>query len=191
MGDFQHWLNELTCGEDARAEAAARQTAAQGDAALAVLETLLASPDADQRWWAARALAELRQLKAATLLVSALNDTDSAVRQSAALALEKTPNPLAISGLIGALQSRDSLLARLAANALVATGTATVPALLDALPALPAPARLEALRALALIGDPAAVPALYEACDGDSGLAEFWAAQGLERMGVGMVYFEP
>ncbi len=52
-------------------------------------------------------------------------------------------------------------------------------------------ARREAARSLAAIGDPRAVPALYSVLEDDSALLVYWAEQGLERMGVGMVYFNP
>jgi HEAT repeat protein len=51
-------------------------------------------------------------------------------------------------------------------------------------------ARLEAARALASIGDTRAIPALFDALD-DSALLEYWANEGLERMGVGMCFFSP
>jgi HEAT repeat protein len=57
---------------------------------------------------------------------------------------------------------------------------------------IPSPhARREAARSLAAIGDPRAVPALYEVLEDDSALLVYWAEQGLERMGVGMAFFKP
>jgi HEAT repeat protein len=52
-------------------------------------------------------------------------------------------------------------------------------------------ARLEAVRALAKIGDERAIPALFDALDNDSALIEYWASEGLEKMGVGMVFYKP
>ena len=52
-------------------------------------------------------------------------------------------------------------------------------------------ARLEAVRALAKIGDQRAIPALFEALDDSSALIEYWASEGLEKMGVGMVFYKP
>jgi HEAT repeat protein len=51
--------------------------------------------------------------------------------------------------------------------------------------------RLEAVRALAKIGDDCAIPALCEALDDNSALIEYWASEGLEKMGVGMVFYKP
>jgi hypothetical protein len=44
---------------------------------------------------------------------------------------------------------------------------------------------------LAQIGDPRSIPALFTALDEDSALMEYWASEGLEKMGVGIVFFEP
>jgi HEAT repeat protein len=52
-------------------------------------------------------------------------------------------------------------------------------------------ARLEAARALALIGDSRAIPVLFEALDDQSAYVGFWSDEGLDRMGVGMVFFKP
>jgi HEAT repeat protein len=53
------------------------------------------------------------------------------------------------------------------------------------------PARLEAARALAVIGDTRAIPVLFKVFEGDSAIMEHWAEKGLEKMGVGTVFFEP
>jgi HEAT repeat protein len=87
--------------------------------------------------------------------------------------------------------SQDALLARLAANALACTGADAVPALLEVLEKGEQALRLEAARALAHIGDERSIPALFKALDEDSALMEYWANEGLERMGVGMVFFKP
>jgi HEAT repeat protein len=50
---------------------------------------------------------------------------------------------------------------------------------------------MEAMRALALIGDQRSIPLLFEALDSDSMLMEYWANEGLERMGVGMIFYKP
>jgi HEAT repeat protein len=93
--------------------------------------------------------------------------------------------------LIAALQDNDRLLARLAGDALIAIGEPAVEALLAVFRDGDLPPRLDAARALALIGDRRAIPALFEALDGDSSLIAYWAETGLERMGVGMVFFQP
>jgi HEAT repeat protein len=124
-------------------------------------------------------------------MLRGLADPDPAVRQCAALGLQRRPSERAIPALISAMDDSDSLAARLAANALAATGPPAVPALLDVMQTGSSKASLEAARALALIGDTRAIPALFQALDGDSMLLEYWANEGLERMGVGMVFFKP
>ncbi len=129
--------------------------------------------------------------EAPDLIIAALEDEDVSVRQCAALAITQHGDARAVPGLVRLLSDPDSLLARLAANALVAIGTPAVPPLLELLRDGKPLARFEAVRALALIGDPRAIPALMAVLEEDSTLMEYWADEGLRRMGVGMVYFAP
>lgn len=159
--------------------------------AFQALQALLRSPDADQRWWAGRALAALQYPDVPGQLLLMLGDPDAAVRQCAALGLRLHPNPGAVSALAAALDDADSLAGDLAGEALAAIGAPAVPALLEVMQAGTRRARLKAVRALAAIGDPRAIPALFAALDEDSALMEYWASQGLEKMGVGMTFFLP
>jgi HEAT repeat protein len=79
----------------------------------------------------------------------------------------------------------------LAADALVAIGGDALPALVEALEKGPHKARVEAVRALAAIRDLRAVPSLMAALEEDSLSMQFWAEEGLERLGLGMVYLKP
>jgi len=191
MSDIETILLELSSEDENRAEQAASRLAGLGGRALEALKTRLLHPQVDQRWWAVRALANFPDREATRLLVSALGDQDPSVRHCAALALAGRADEDAIAALASALSSPDTLLARLAANSLVSTGAEAVPALLDILKDCPEVYRAETVRALALIGDPRAIPVLYNALADDSALVEYWAEEGLERMGVGMVYFKP
>ena len=182
---------DLTSGDDERAERAAQRLAEQGDAAIAALRPLLAAPQAERRWWAIRTLAEIPGGWTVPWSLEALEDEDLAVRQCAALGLSRQPDERALPALVEAMRSDDALLARLAANALEAIGAAAVPALLDVMENGPQAVRLEAARTLAMIGDTRAIPALFNALDEDSALMEYWANEGLERMGVGMMFFKP
>jgi len=184
-------VTDLACGDEGRAEAAARQLAARGRAALPALEALLASPDPDRRWWAVRALAEIDDPWVPALLRAALNDADPAVRECAALALRLRPHPEAIPDLVRALSDSDRLLAHLAADALAAVGSPAVEHLIRVMEEGPAIARTEAARALAKIADPRSIPTLFKTFDQESALVEYWASEGLERMGVGMAFFKP
>ena len=79
----------------------------------------------------------------------------------------------------------------LAADALATIGGPAVPDLLEVAQNGGQGARLEAIRALATIGDQRSLPLLFSLLDGESALMEYWANEGLERMGVGMAFFKP
>jgi HEAT repeat protein len=199
---LEHFLAELTCGDDGRAEGAVRKISGiplqQIQPFMQSLQAQLSSPSEDRRWWAVRALAEISDPRVPGWLAERLSDPDAGVRQCAALGLRQQPDAQAVLSLVEALHDRDPLVARLAGEALAAAGEPAVLPLIEVLqgnsrvPDTAAPhARREAARALAAIGDPRAVPALYEILDDDSALLVYWAEQGLERMGVGMVFFKP
>jgi len=190
MPELGAMLAELLSGDPARAEEAALALPEFGDAALAELRQLLAAGDSDARWWAARSLAGFPSGEAGELLVIGLADPDASVCQCAALALSQRPHLAAIRPLLGLLASQDSLLARLAGNALVAAGGEAVSALLEATRHESPQAKTEAARALALIGDTRAVPALFKLLESESALLEHWASAGLAKMGVGMSFFQ-
>jgi HEAT repeat protein len=125
------------------------------------------------------------------LLVKALADPDQSVRWCAGLALCAHPSPQAIDELVKMLSDEDALTRRLAGDALVANGSPAVPLLVEVMHGEVQLARLEAVRALAKIGDQQAIPVLFEALDDSSALIEYWASEGLEKMGVGMMFFKP
>jgi HEAT repeat protein len=206
-------LAALTSGDDELAEAAAAALPAHGPLALAALSSLLDSSDPDVRWWALRALSGFPGLEPARRLVERLqNDPDDAARACAALGLRRLTDPaespsppesrldvfaIAAPALIAALSDRDPLCADLAADALTAAGSASVPVLLEIF-AQPSGqrsferrARLRALRALAKIADPRAIPILMSAFQEDSALMEYWADHGLDKLGLGMVLLKP
>ena len=178
-------------GDDEAAEQAARALIAAGGAAVPALLALSRADDADTRWWALRTLAEIRHPEVPARLREALRDPDPAVRQAAALGLRHQPAADAVPDLIVLLGDDDRLLASLAADALAATGEAATGALIAALREGAPAARIEAARALAQLGDKTSIPALFEALDSPSPFVEHWANEGLEGMGVGMVFFNP
>jgi HEAT repeat protein len=120
--ELQLILNELTSGDDDRAEAVVPQVAQLGMIAVDSLLTLLESPSPDHRWWATRALAVIDHPQAQDGIRRALGDQDPAVRQCAALCLRLHPTPSAIATLVNALHDRDRLVARLAGDALASIG---------------------------------------------------------------------
>jgi len=185
-------LADLQSGDPARAEAAAAALPAFGEAGLAALLPLLQDKNEDTRWWAVRALAGFASPAASEQLTAALDDASLSVQQCAALALSQGHWPGSVPRLAELLASTDSLLARLAGDALIAQGSDAVDALLAVLANEDMqPATVEAARALALIADTRAIPALFALLDSPSAMLEHWASEGLQRMGVGMAFFKP
>jgi len=191
MEGFLDLLDELNCGEDERAEAALSHLAAWGADAVEPLRERLFNPEPEVRWWAVRGLAEVHDERVPELLVSALADPDKGVRWCAGLALREHPSEKAAPVLVSMLSDEDALTRRLAGDALVAIGSQIVQLLLDVMQKGEHIARLEAVRALAKIGDERAIPTLFEALDDGSALIEYWASEGLEKMGAGMVFYKP
>ncbi len=186
------FLTDLTSGEDARALEAVRGISLVGKEAIPSLTALLTAPEPDTRWWAVCALSGIEHPDVFPFLREALHDPDLSVRECAATGLRLHPHPVAIADLIAAMKTPNLLLTRLAANALIAIGKEAVPALLAILDNGPQAARVEAIKALAEIKDPRCIEAFFLAIqNGDSPLVEYWADQGLERLGVGMSFFKP
>jgi len=193
MPDLNDLIQQLTSGDDDRAEAAAHNIGRLGVSSLPKLIPLLKDPHPDTRWWAVRALAAIPDApEVDSLLQEALHDLDPAVRQCAALGFSLHPTAAMIPDLVRCLTGKDQLLARLAANALIVIGAEAVPALLDIMEQGPQIARLEAVKALAEIGDARAIPVFFKSIkDGDSQLIEYWSDVGLEKLGIGMAFFKP
>lgn len=188
---FQQLVDDLTCGDDRRAEAAVHEFAACGEEVVPMLAELYQHPDADIRWWALRALSEIPSESSKATLIAATRDEDRSVRYCATLGLRQQPTAQAISCLIEELDSPDKLLSRLASDALIHIGEEAVPMLLAVMENGNQQVRLEAVRALAHIGDKRSIPQLFRALEEDSAILEYWANEGLEKMGVGMVFSKP
>lgn len=181
--------DELFSGGDALAEAALARAEAGW---LPGLEAALAGDDPERRWWAVRALARVGGEAATGLLLSAAADRDESVRAAAMFALGERAAPRAVVALLFALADPSEYLGRLASDALIHIGRPAVPGLIRALGQdAEARVRIHAARALARIGDTSAIPALFKALDDDSAMVQHWAEEGLERMGVGQIYFRP
>jgi HEAT repeat protein len=183
-------LVELTSGDEERAEAAVPALIELGQEAVTALLEMLSSPDPDRRWWAIRVLAQTPQARGEWLLPF-LEDPEEEVRQAAALGLCSLPDTDAIPALLRALADPDSMVSTLACNALIAVGKPAVPGLLEYLKGATQTARINAMRALAEIEDHRAIPALMAAFEEDSVMLHHWAEEGLERLGLNMVYLKP
>ena len=180
-------LDELFSGDDERAQAAASQATAD---CLPALRAALAGNDPDRRWWAVAALAHVPDERATELLSGAASDPDPDLRAAAIHALGYRAAPESVAPLVRALSEPSDYVARLAADALIRIGRPAVPDLIEALMNDPHPrVRAGAARALAFSADPAAIPALFGALEDESLLVQHWVDEGLDKLGVGQVYF--
>jgi len=190
VNTLESLLDDLTSGDEARAEAAVPPLIEIGETAVPALLELTHSPNVDVRWWGLRVLAASPHLKT-EWLIPFLNDPAPEVRQCAALGLAGKPDERAVEPLIRALNDEDSMVASLAANALVKTGGPAVPSLIETVKTGPQSQRIHALRALAEIRDHRAIPVMMQVMQEDSALLQHWAQEGLERLGLDMVYIKP
>lgn len=181
---------ELTSGDEARAEAAVPLLVGLGEEAIPALLELTRSADPDFRWWALRVLASSPHVQT-EWLIPFLNDPAAEVRQCASLGLAGRAEESAVEPLVRALRDEDSMVCSLAANALVKAGSAAVPSLIEAVKNGRPSQRIHALRALAEIRDHRAIPVMMQVMQEESALLQHWAQEGLERLGLDMVYIKP
>jgi HEAT repeat protein len=113
------------------------------------------------------------------------------VRAAAALALCNHPHESAVTALIKTLFDEDSLTAGLAGNALAKIGSPSVPSLLEVMKDAPTSIRIIVLRALSEIRDHRAIPVMMKSLGEESAVLQYWAQEGLERLGLDMVYMKP
>jgi HEAT repeat protein len=192
---LQELLRDLTSGNETRAEQAVPGLIELGEEANPALLDFTRSRNPDDRWWALRVLAQSPHAEA-DWLVPFLNDPAREVRQCAALGLAIKPAESAVESLVRALSDEDSMVSSLAVNALVKIGNPAVPSLIEVVKPYVAggasqSARIHALRALAEIRDHRAIPVMMKVMEEDSVLLQHWAREGLDRLGLDMVYIKP
>ena len=183
-------LAELTSGDDSRAEHSIPAIVDLGMAAIPTLLELTRAEEVDSRWWAVRALAASPHTRT-EILIPLLSESASEVRAAAALALCNHPDESAIPALINTLSDEDSLTAGLAGNALVKIGSPSVPSLLTVMSEAPTGIRIIVLRALSEIRDHRAIPVMMKSLSEESAVLQYWAQEGLQRLGLDMVYGKP
>ncbi|MBL8049830.1 MAG: HEAT repeat domain-containing protein [Anaerolineales bacterium] len=185
-------LADLTSGDDARAEKSILPLVELGQVAIGPLIELTHSNNADIRWWAVRALAASPHTQTLNL-IPLLNDSSSSVRAATVLAILNHPHEDAIEALIQALYDEDPLTAGLAGNALVKIGSPTTPSLLKVMEEAQTNVRIIAIRALAEIKDHRAIPTMMKCLndENESAVIQYWAVQGLNKLGLDMVYINP
>lgn len=177
--------------DDEQREGAALALAQQGKRALEPLRRLAESDDADQRWWAARALAAYNAPTSVSLLIKMLRDRDPDVRACAALGLGTLAAPEGADPLTHLLGDESAYVGRIASNALIHLGTPAAPALITALGSPSSAVRAGAARALIPLESHDALPALFAALDDESAIVSLYAEEALWRLGIGMVFFRP
>jgi HEAT repeat protein len=188
--DLQELLADLASGDEERAVSAAPLLIEMGEDVILPLRDLTHSSDVDTRWWALSTLAQSPLCRTEWLLPFLLNDPAPEIRQCAALGLANKVDENSIEALIQALTDEDNMVCNLASNALIKTGKTAVPALIEVVKTGKQSARIQALRALAEIRDHRAIPIMMSVMGEDSALLLHWAKEGLDRLGLDMVYIK-
>src|SRR5258708_7322480 len=133
---FQNFIAAIDSDNDEQAEQQASHLTTTDEADLL---NLLATTDANQRWWAVRALALCGTAAAVSGLQNALDDQDAALRAVAALAFghlfTRTPDAVRpfLTRLATKLTDDDGMVRQAVADALVMGGDDAVPALITIL----------------------------------------------------------
>lgn len=191
MSTLQDLLNDLISGDEERAEDAVASLVESGEDAIPALMDLTHSSDVDTRWWALRTLAQSPHCRTEWLVPFLENDPSPEVRQCAALGLAGRADESATQPLVRALNDADSMVGSLAMTALVKIGKAAVPSLIEVVKSGKQSARILALRALAEIKDHRAIPIMMNVMGENSSLLQHWAKEGLDRLGLDMIYIKP
>src|SRR3990172_2188071 len=126
MSDAAHLVGELLSDDEERAEGAVLALGRRGASALDIVLPLCDFAEAETRWWALRAAAEIFDPRASAALAAALEDPDLAVRQAAALGLRLQPNPGAAADLFAALEDPSTLVQHWAERGLEDLGVGMV-----------------------------------------------------------------
>ena len=170
--------------------AAVDNISALGTKALPALFKLLDESDPNKRWWAIRVLSaipdpEVPETQASSQRSGLHHTAMRSFRSEPAAKCEYHP------GFDTDVKCQDRLVARLSADALIAIGGPAVTDLIEILENGPQSSQVKSARALAVIGDTRAIPAMFAAWEDGSALIRHWIEQGFERMGVGMQFFKP
>ena len=185
-------LADLTSGDDERAERSIIPLIEFGNAAIQPLLDLTQSSDSNNRFWAVRALSASPHVLTSHL-IPLLSDSVSDVRAAAALAILNHPNEEAVPALIQTLYDKDSVTANLAGNALAKIGKPATASLLQVMEEAETNVRITAIRALVEIKDHRAIPIMMKCLnnENESAVIQYWAVQGLDKLGLDMVYINP
>jgi len=188
---LQDLLDDLISGDEARAEAAVPLLIDVGTDATTALKKMSKSKNVDARWWSVRTFGQSPQCPIEWLTTFLIKDPAPEVRQCAALVLSMRPDEKGTQSLVQALSDDDGMVVSLAVKALVNIGESAVPLLIQTVENSRQSARIHAMRALAEICDHRAIPVMMRVMGEDSSLLQYWAKEGLERLGLDMVYIKP
>jgi HEAT repeat protein len=183
-------LLAIQAGDDEAAEAAVNQLSAMNGAVLPSLAQLRCDGDHDQRWWAARAIAELaeddpvQRTQAIPVLLDALHDPDDSIRCVAALGLGQIQAASAIPALTLLLADTSGWVRGAAADALALIGEPAVPALGEALQDPRDGVRVRAAYALRRIKSVKSARWLFPALNDPNHIVHTYAYEALDEMGL-------
>jgi HEAT repeat protein len=154
------------------------------------LLTWLHAPDADQRWWALRALAHCGTAGAAPEMAAMLHSGEPALRTAAAMALgelhRRAPeavNPK-LDDLAACLSDEDGQVRQVVADTLARCGDDAAPALARVLAQDHQGARTRAAYALRKIASMKAAAVLYPCLNDTNYMVHTYAYEALEEMGL-------
>jgi len=184
---FQQFTAATLAADDEQTERLVTQLTANDEPALL---RLAQSSNADQRWWAVRALALWTTDLSAPTLLTALQDSDPALRAITALTLGQLYRraPDVVRPLLEAIADRltddDGMVRQAVADALAGCGDDAVPALAQILQGPHEGARTRATYALRKIASLKAAGVLYRHLNDDNYLVRMYAHEGLEELGL-------
>ena len=181
-------LAAIAADDDERVEALVLQLTAVAEPALL---TLLQNGNANQRWWAVRALAHCGTAATIPALLTTLQADDPALRVVAAMALGALATRYAadlapqLAHLAERLADKDGSVRQAAADALVQAGDVAVEPLVAVLRVSEHQgARSRAAYALRKIGTPATISALFRCLNDPNYLVHTYAYEALDEMGL-------
>jgi len=143
---------------------------------------VLAEKNEDARFWAARTLGEIGDIRAVKPLLALLPGTASEVREAFIEALARIGDQRAIPELVKCLGDRDDRICKRAARALGDFGSQAIPHLIEALGSMTYNVRKFASLALEMTGNEA-IDSLVELLDDPNPDKGYWAARTLGKMG--------
>jgi len=181
-------LAAIAADDDAQAEALVLQLTATAEPALLALA---AKGNANECWWAVRALAHCGTPNALPVLAATLEEEEVTVRVVTAMSLGAlstrlgTPLLPYLPKLAACLADDAGAVRQAAADALVHCGDAAVEPLVSVLRfSGHEGARSRAAYALRKIGTPATVPALFRCLNDPNYLVHTYAYEALDEMGL-------